>query len=167
MNRICGISGIAYCEGDDYRTDPLKLEKQVCFLEDNPGLVACFGSYTRYNEVSRESSNSRIEPTDKKDENGFAFNLKDMQSQWLTKTLTAFVRKSAIKEIDPSAYRHYRDIHFSYHLIKGRQTYFLFDNMGYTASESPCHSCWIITSGFNRINYLKQKLQQQKVLIQV
>ncbi len=40
----------AMCEGDDYWVDPLKLQKQVDFLEANPEYGMCYTKVTVYNE---------------------------------------------------------------------------------------------------------------------
>lgn len=54
---------IALCEGDDYWTDPLKLQKQVVFLEENPNFTFSMGIVDMYVEktgktvVSKEHVN--------------------------------------------------------------------------------------------------------------
>lgn len=45
---------IAMCEGDDYWTDPLKLQKQVDFLEANPVYSMCFTRCQFYYERDKE-----------------------------------------------------------------------------------------------------------------
>lgn len=44
---------LAICEGDDYWTDPLKLQKQVDFLETNPDYNVTVGRYKFYYEASK------------------------------------------------------------------------------------------------------------------
>lgn len=45
---------IALCEGDDYWTDPLKLQKQVDFMEANLGFGICFHKVKLFNEETHE-----------------------------------------------------------------------------------------------------------------
>lgn len=49
---------IAICEGDDYWTDPNKLQKQADFMESNPDYSLCFHNASYYNQQLGELTGS-------------------------------------------------------------------------------------------------------------
>lgn len=55
MDAACTGKYIALCEGDDYWIDPLKLQKQVDFLEANPEYGMCCGNAYKYREIANRN----------------------------------------------------------------------------------------------------------------
>ena len=128
LKRVRGTY-IALCEGDDYWTDPLKLQKQVTFLEAHPDYSACFGGFINYEVPENRFGKERILSLND-DEKDFTFSLEEMKQAWMTKLMTAVFRTDVYRSFDLTMYRHYRDIHLFYHLIKDHKAYYIRENFG-------------------------------------
>lgn len=113
---------IAYCEGDDYWTDPFKLQFQYDFLEKNSEFVMTTARNLVLHQDSGKITNDgkdlifeNKEVVDYTQETFF--------NERPTQTLTYLIRKDAIdlKWID--VYPNYRDLYYFYHALefgKGR-----------------------------------------------
>ena len=105
---------IATCEGDDYWTDPYKLQKQVDFLESHPDYVMCSH---RFNQYIQEKG--LLEEEQDKDFKGADYDLKNLiGGKWLTQTLTVMYRRSALNLKRYAAYGMSMDMILFYELLK-------------------------------------------------
>ena len=98
---------IALCEGDDYWTDPLKLQKQVNFLEDNPEYGLAHGNCNLYYQNSGKIVNSandqflNLEPIRNKNDLFF----KIIKWEYIIRTATVVFRKDLLKQIQKNSMR--------------------------------------------------------------
>ncbi|OJV32036.1 MAG: hypothetical protein BGO29_00950 [Bacteroidales bacterium 36-12] len=80
---------IALCEGDDYWIDPLKLQKQVEFLEENPDYSMCFHNAFVY-ETANQKRNIYLF-------NDFSLNcdllINEVVSKWVVPTASILYRR--------------------------------------------------------------------------
>jgi glycosyltransferase len=96
MNEACKATGakyIAMCEGDDYWTDPLKLQKQVDFLESHPDYGVVYTNFRGFRQKSKEYIDMHITP-----HNGYQYErmLREQLNIW---TLTICFRSELLKHI--------------------------------------------------------------------
>ena len=119
---------IAYCEGDDYWTDPKKLQKQVEFMDAHPEYSICFHDFENY-EVSQKKmfpSNEKAwyQNSADKSEQGTELKLTDYFHR-IGQPLTMLFRVSMFDFDAHNRYQYYRDTHEIYHLLNAGKGYWL------------------------------------------
>lgn len=85
----CTGEYVALLEGDDYWTDPLKLQKQVDFLDANRDYSLCFSAYQRYYENDRTFSDPIYPPGRKQ-----WYSLEELLHECMISTPTVLFRRN-------------------------------------------------------------------------
>ena len=120
---------IASCEGDDYWTDPQKLQKQVDFMESHPEYSVCFHRCQHLNTYSGDITDDHCGRLIPAGQEGIDITADMALSDWITQPLTMLFRKECFSPEWQKKYKYYRDMHEIYHLLNAGKGY-LFNFIG-------------------------------------
>jgi glycosyltransferase involved in cell wall biosynthesis len=81
---------VAMCEGDDYWTDPLKLQKQVDFMEANPDYSMCFHGAEIKNETLFNTKIQSLEICNRD------YSATEVLEEWIVPTASILYKKDIV-----------------------------------------------------------------------
>lgn len=163
----CEGQYIAICEGDDFWTDPYKLQKQMEFLEANPDCVICSHNCSRLYETDRRLSQEF------KHTKNLQYDQKRFLEEWVTQPLTCVFRNIFCdyvlfnKEKDI-----FCDVILFYELLKHGTGYFMTDNMAIFRVHQSALSSGLSNREWLRnhiimFDYLYKHNKRDKLLLQI
>lgn len=118
---------IAMCEGDDYWTDPYKLQKQVDFLESHPDYVMCSH---KWNEFIENEKRINWGIPFEVNSIGKIYDLNCLiHGEWYFQPLTILYRRSSVNFERYNRYKNSKDITLLYALLKNGKGFCIPDVM--------------------------------------
>lgn len=138
---------VAYCEGDDYWTDPLKLQKQVDFLESHPDYVMCSHRFKIYNQSKQQMGDDWHDDVTAP----FSYNLNSLiHDNWYHTPATVVYRYSAFCMEEYEKYKNAKDATLYFYLLKKGNGYMMPEQMAVYREHSG--GVWSGVPYYNRLH---------------
>lgn len=115
---------VSFCEGDDFWTNPNKLQIQVDFMEAHPDYNVCCHNWNVLKDGEIEPS-----PVHHLYTKPFTFTFDTLPWVWITKTLTLMYRNSAVDFNELDTFKYTRDANLVYLALRNSKGYFMTEVM--------------------------------------